>query len=337
MEKFLLILSGGLLLLVVYFWTKTKSNPVDMNQLKSSIDSQFFNFSRQIDERISQQFNMHSASEARMKSSLDEATKSYKDVDLKLTSLFEASRKIYEVGKDVSSLNDLLKSPKLRGGLGEFFLEDLLSQVIPKDNYEMQYTFKTGEKVDAIIKLAGDKFVCVDSKFPLENFIRLQEADNDSRAKMKSVFIKDVKKHVDSISEKYINPLLGTFDFALMYVPAENVYYEMILNTEKDDLISYCYKKKVIPVSPNNLFVYLQTILIGLKGFQIEQNAKYIYDLLSELSNQFSLFSSDFDTLGSHLHKAKNKYELSEKSLSNLNKTILSVSQQNHLYLNNKD
>lgn len=335
-EKFLLFIILILAGAVFYFWVKSQKKESSVDDLKSLIDNQFFNFSRQIDERINQHFQTQAHSESRIKNTLDEANRSYKDVELKLNSLFEASRKIYEVGKDVSSLNDLLKSPKLRGGLGEFFLEDLLAQVIPLENFEMQYSFANGEKVDAIIKLSGGKFVCIDSKFPLENFLKFQTVEPEQRLRAKSQFIKDVKKHVDAIAEKYINPLLGTFDFALMYVPAESVYYEIILNTEKEDLIAYCYKRKVIPVSPNNLFVYLQTILIGLKGFQIEKNAKFIYDLLADLNNQFSTFAGEFETLGGHIYKAKNKYDQTEKNLAKLNESFIDISQKNHLYLDEK-
>jgi len=321
--------------LIFYIYTNSNTNRpnFDSEDIKRSIDQQFFNFSRQIDDRISHHFKIQESNEVKLKNSLDEANKSYKDVEYRLNSLFEASRKIYEVGKDVSSLNDILKSPKIRGGLGEFLLQDLLAQVLPTDNFQMQYAFPSGETVDAIIKLSEGRFVCIDSKFPLENFLKLQDADNDNKLSLKNKFIKDVKKHIDCISEKYVNPAYGTFDFALMYIPAENVYYEIISGTSQEDLISYCYSKKVIAVSPNNLFVYLQTILVGLKGFQIEQNAKYIYDMLAGLNKKFQVLNDDFSTLGGHIYKAKNKFEQTEKNLVKLNDSFLSVSEKNHLYL----
>jgi DNA recombination protein RmuC len=329
-----ILLVGLIFLGAVYILNgKNKAGSENVDSIKKSIDDQFFNFSRQIDDRINHHFKVQEVNENRLKQSLDEANKSYKDVENRLNSLFEASRKIYEVGKDVASLNDILKSPKIRGGLGEFLLEDLLAQVIPADNFEVQYAFATGEIVDAIIKLSGGKFVCIDSKFPLENFIKLQNSDADTKDSLKNKFIKDVKKHIDSISVKYVNPAQGTFDFALMYIPAENVYYEIISGSNQEDLIAYCYAKKVIPVSPNNLFVYLQTILVGLKGFQIEQNAKYIYEMLEDLNKKFHGFNEDFSTLGGHIHKAKNKFEQTEKTLSKLNDSFLAVSEKNHLYL----
>lgn len=336
MIEFLLAIVAILLIFIAFKFSKESKQP-DVD-LRSVIDNQFFNFSRQIDERISHHLQVQAGNEVRIKNSLEEATKSYKEVEIRLNSLFEASRKIYEVGKEVSSLNDILKSPKLRGGLGEYFLEDLLAQVIPKDNYEMQYAFPTGEKVDAIVKLAEQKFVCIDSKFPLENFLKFQsENDNDVRNKLKSVFLRDVKKHIDAIASKYINPELGTFDFALMYVPAENVYYEIILNSVNEDILAYGYKKKVIPVSPNNLFVYLQTILIGLKGFQIEKNAKLIYGMLATLGNNFSEFSEEFNTLGGHLQKARNKFDQTEKKLGKMQDSFLAISEKNYLPIDDKE
>jgi DNA recombination protein RmuC len=335
MDNFLYLLVLVLGLMAFYFYVKsTSTKGADLDKFKDGINEQFVSLSKEISDKINYHFNVQSSNESRIKSSLDEATRSYKDVEVKLNKLFEVSRQIHEVGKDMSSLNDLLKSPKLRGGLGEFFLEDLLKQVIPKENYVFQYSYPSGEKVDAIIRLAGGKFVPIDSKFPLENYLRLAEADHEERKKFKSAFFKDVKKHIDSISQKYINPEFGSFDFALMYIPAESVYYEIILSDQDNaNIVDYFYAKKVIPVSPNNLFVYLQTVLIGLKGFQIEKNAKKIYDLLSSLEKNFVKVGDDFSVLGSHITNARNKYDQTEKNLNRLVDSFHSISNENHLFL----
>lgn len=333
----LLVIVFGILALFFYLKSSKSSNN-DIQNLKVDLNNQFYNFSKDISDKINYHFSVQSSNESRIKSSLDEATKSYKEVESRLNSLFEVSRQIHEIGKDMSSLNDLLKSPKLRGGLGEYFLEDLLKQVIPSENYELQYSYPTGEKVDAIIKLAGGKFVPVDSKFPLENYLKMAEADPDSRKKLKNAFLRDVKKHIDSISLKYINPELGSFDFALMYIPAESVYYEIILSDSgQADVVEYFYEKKVIPVSPNNLFVYLQTVLVGLKGFQIEKNAKKIYSILSSLEKNFVSVNDDFSVLGSHLVNAKNKYDQTEKNISKLMDSFHSITNENELFLDTKD
>jgi DNA recombination protein RmuC len=202
--------------------------------------------------------------------------------------------------------------------LGEVFLEELLSQLVPR-SCEFQYRFKSGEVVDAVIRI-GERLVPIDAKFPLENFRKMLDAEDDEkiRARCKKAFINDVKKHIDSISEKYILPGEGTYDFALMYIPAENVYYETITKDQKEEtnISEYAMQRRVIPVSPNTIYAYLQVIIFGLKGLQVEKYAEEIIRHLTRLKNDFTKFSSDFEVLGSHLSKAAKKYEEAEKKLA---------------------
>jgi DNA recombination protein RmuC len=222
-----------------------------------------------------------------------------------------------QLGTDVRRLQDILASPKLRGKMGEWSLENLLSQVLPKDSYELQHAFRDGKVVDALIKLA-DFSVPVDAKFPLSNFERLVKAENDDeKAKLRRQFNKDVAAHIDKIASDYIRPVEGTLDFALMYVPAENVYYETVVKYADDtkDILKYSLDKKVIPVSPNLLYVYLMTVVMGLHGLQIEKQAAEIRQNLKTLNASFAEFVSVFDTLGSHLRNASSKYDESSKKL----------------------
>ncbi|HLM84521.1 MAG TPA: DNA recombination protein RmuC [Candidatus Bathyarchaeia archaeon] len=248
---------------------------------------------------------------------LDNAARSYGEVQKQLTHLQDEVRRVHEVGKDISSLHEILRAPKVRGVMGEIWLEKLLGQMLPQNHYQCQYAFKSGEKVDAIIRLQ-DHIISVDSKFPLENFKKAIESQNDEeRAGLKKQFGQDVKKHISSIADKYILPGEGTMEFAIMYIPAENVYYEIINhNFGNLSLFDYAVEKKVIPVSPNTFYAYLGTIIMGLKGMRVEENAKFILQNLSKLQVQFMKIRKDFESLGSHIRNAQNKYEATDKRLS---------------------
>jgi DNA recombination protein RmuC len=260
---------------------------------------------------------------------LDNAAKVVSEVSKGLGGLSEATKKVFDVGKDIASLQEILRSPKLRGGLGELFLGDLLAQILPPAHFGLQHRFKSGEAVDAVIKLGGN-LVPVDAKFPLENFRRLIEVSSEDERKVaKRKFLGDVKRHVDAIAGKYILPDEGTFDFALMYIPAENVYYELIIKDEAVDtekgLLQYSFAKRVIPVSPNSFYAYLQTILLGLKGMHIEERAQEILNSLSRLSADFRKFQDEFRLVGKHLTNARGSYEDSDKRLSRFTDKLASL------------
>jgi DNA recombination protein RmuC len=230
----------------------------------------------------------------------------------KLGKIEETNKQIFEVGKDISSLQEILRAPKIRGTLGELFLGDLLSQILPSEHYELQHAFKNGEKVDAVIKLGG-RLVPIDSKFTLESFVRMIEAQEEGdKKRFRKEFVTSIKSRIDEI-EKYIRPDEGTYDFALMYIPAENVYYETIIRNETpaDDggIISYALKRRVIPVSPNSFYAYLQAILFGLKGMKIEENAVEVLKYVSRLQSDFGRIVTEYETLGSHIQRAGNKFD----------------------------
>ncbi len=248
---------------------------------------------------------------------LDNAARVIQGVSQQLGQLDASSRRMIELGKDISSLQDILRAPKLRGNLSELFLGDLLSQIMPADHYRLQYSFRSGETVDAVILLKAG-MVSVDAKFPLENFRRIvQAAGDDERRTVKKVFIKDVKTHIDAIASKYICADEGTFDFALMYIPAENVYYETIIKDEEFGgeltLFNYALSKRVIPVSPNSFYAYLQTILLGLKGLRVEESAREMLNQLASLGKEFERFEDSFRLVGQHLANSQSKYQEAEK------------------------
>jgi len=259
---------------------------------------------------------------------LDNAAKVVGSVQKSLGGLEEANRRIYEVGKDIASLQEILRAPKLRGGLGEFLLENLLAQVLPPDHFSTQYSFRSGEKADAVIKL-GNSLVPVDAKFPLENFKRALQAESDEeRARAKKQFTADVKKHIDAIAQKYILPDEGTYDFALMYIPAENVYYETIIkdeSTAEKSLSEYALSKRVIPVSPGCFYAYLQAIVLGLKGMKVEERAKEIIRYIGRLQGDFTRFRDEFELVGKHLGHAQSSYQSADKRIEQFGQKLLSA------------
>ena len=206
----------------------------------------------------------------------------------------------------------------------------MLAEYLTPAQYNLQHRFKSGESVDAVIKL-GKNLVPVDSKFPLENFKRyMEEEGKKQKEDLRKKFMSDVKKHIDVISDKYILPDEGTYDFALMYIPAENIYYETILKDEnlgeERSIFSTALKKRVIPVSPNSFYAYLQVIVQGLKGLQIEKSAREIFQRLTRLQGDLARFRKDFQTMGSHLGHARTKFDDAEKRLDRFSDKLVIIS-----------
>jgi len=241
---------------------------------------------------------------------LDGTVRVFGDVQRELGELSLRAKEIHEVGKDISGLRDILRAPKLRGGFGELLLERLLTDCLPQGNYYLQYRFHNGETVDAVVRIGGN-LVPVDAKFPLEDFERVVGAESETeQIALRRQFNRNLKKHVDAVA-KYIQPDENTFDFALMYIPAENVYYETILRTGggEDDICSYCLRRKVIPVSPNSFYAYLQAIVLGLRGLRVEKTARDIIGHLGRLQNDLEDFQRDYEVVGGHLRNAAKKYD----------------------------
>jgi len=244
-----------------------------------------------------------------------DTTRVFGEVREKLGELTKGTQQIEEVGKNISSLQEILRAPKFRGGFGELLLGRLLADILPHENYELQHRFRNGEAVDAVIKI-GENLVPIDSKFPLEDFERILAAESeDEQAALRRQFTRTIKKHIDNVT-KYILPDEHTFDFALMYIPAENIYYETILRGhEESEIYSYSLQKRVIPVSPNSFYAYLQVIILGLKGLHIESAASEILGHLGRLQGDLADFQEDYETLGGHIRHAANKYDEASRKL----------------------
>ena len=208
-----------------------------------------------------------------------------------------------EVGRGIRSLQEFLQSPKLRGNIGEQVLTDMIGQTFPKNSFHLQYSFKSGMKVDAVLKTDAG-LLCIDSKFPMENFSLMHKGETEEiRARAKREFVADVKKHVGDISKKYILPEEGTMDFALMYIPSESVYYE-IANME--ELMGYARKLRVYPVSPNTLYAHLQVLLLSFQGKDLEQKSKQVFMLLRAIQKDYGKVEENLGVLGRHITNANN-------------------------------
>jgi len=260
------------------------------------------------------------------------ATKVFGDLRGQLGQVAEMAARMEALGREIEELQGILKAPKLRGNLGEASLEEFLRQVLPPTFWEMQYRFAGGQTVDAVIKLR-DHLVPVDAKFPLESFQRLHAAADDASRKVaRKEFERSVKGRIDEIADKYIRPGEGTFEFALMFIPAENVYYEVIIRDENlgdaASLLNYATSKRVVPVSPNSFYAYLATIATGLKGMQVEQRSREILAELGKLQRDFDKLADELRLLGKHLASAQGKFEQADRLATRFGERLSGVTGQ---------
>ena len=234
-----------------------------------------------------------------------------------ITKLEEGVKGVNESLKDVVSFQDIFKSPKLRGRWGETSLESVLAGYFPKERYGIQHYFKSGEAVDAVLKLPNNMLLPIDSKFNWENFEKMINAEDEiSKDGFRKQFISDVKKKIDEISSKYIIPAESTVDMALMYVPAEAVYYEVVHNVKDVDVSEYARKKKVILVSPNTFYVTLSAIHHWYRDVQITKQTKDIISRLARIKTDSEKLQDNFRRLGKHISDASSSYDDSEKRLT---------------------
>jgi DNA recombination protein RmuC len=283
------------------------------------ISQQLAHVGSAVGERLRENAEVIGQVQASLGERLDNAARVVGEVQRSLGSLEQATKQVHEVGRDIASLQEILRAPKLRGGLGELFLGELLAQILPAEYVSLQHAFRSGERVDAALRV-GSGLVPVDAKFPLEDFRRLLEVETDEeRTRARKAFAAQVKKHVDAIATKYILPDEGTYDFALMYIPAENVYYETIIRDERfgdeRSISAYALERKVIPVSPNTFYAYLQAIVLGLNALRVEESAREIVQQLARLRGDLDRFREDYRKLGGHLTNALGSFTSGEKRL----------------------
>lgn len=294
----------------------------DITQLKDGMQTQ-------LGERLER-------SQAAMMGSLQrqssESNKLITEITRNLTELKESNKRVVDVAEDLKTLQNVLQNPKQRGGLGEYYLETVLGNVLPPHVYEMQYHFKDGEIVDAIIKLDKGRILPIDSKFSLENYNRLiEERDKTQKDILTKAFKADLKNRIDETS-KYIRPSEDTLDYAFMFIPSEAIYYDLLINnvgatgTNSRDLIEYAFiDKKVIIVSPTTLLAYLQTVMMGLKSLQIEEQAKDIQKRVGELGKHIAAHETFMQKLGNSLGTSVGHFNNAHKSLKRMDTDVVKI------------
>ncbi|MBI3420539.1 MAG: DNA recombination protein RmuC [Candidatus Sungbacteria bacterium] len=322
MANEILFLLGGLIAGAVILWVvvgrKRPGSGASDNEVMAMMAARLDRMMADMNHRLEQNVSAMNESKSFIASRVSATERTVREVASGLGKLETATAALHKTNQEISAFQQMLKSPKIRGSFGEVLLGNLLGDVLPTDRFELQYTFSdTGETADAIIRLQDGYIVAVDAKFPLANYEALSHADADSQDGLRKQFIRDVKKHITDISSKYIMPQSKTLDFAFMYIPLEGVYYEAIMHdADGNGIWEFCQKHKVIPVSPNSFLAYLHTVLIGLRGMKIEQQAKEILATLAQVRKDFKSFANDFGTIGTHLTNAKNKYEETTRRLN---------------------
>ena len=262
---------------------------------------------------------------------LSESAKLVADVTQRLTKLDETNRRVVDVATELKTLQNVLANPKQRGVFGEFYLESDLENVLPPNQYQMQYGFKDGVIVDAVIFLDKGKILPIDSKFSLENYNRMVNAtDKSQREALLAKVRSDLKGRIDETA-KYIRPSEGTMDFAFMFIPSESLYYDLLIGTvgsgsSSRDLIEYAFRdKKVIIVSPTSFLAYLQTVLQGLRSLQIEEQARDIQVRVGQLSSHINKFDELLGKMGKSLSTTVNHYNNSYKELAKIDKDVVKI------------
>jgi DNA recombination protein RmuC len=282
--------------------TQSQALTAQLGQLGQSVTAQLGQVNQQLQSGMASTGTLVSGAQKDVSDQLRASTEMLGTIRQQLGEVKQAGSEVSEAAKQIQSV---LGGTKTRGTLGEVALDRMLSDALPRAHYESQYRFSTGEIVDAVVRL-GEKLLPIDSKFPLDDYRRLMDSGEDARAG----FSQAVRKHADSIAKKYILPDESTLDIALMFVPSEGVFYELLRSEipSGSPLDEYCRSRGVIAVSPNTLFAHLQVIMLGLRGMQIEENAKRILSDLTGLKKQIENFSNVYDKLGTHLRNAQQSY-----------------------------
>ena len=298
-----------------------------LNRMRENLDLNLNNFNEKVSEKIERN-NVQLQNS--MTKQISESAKIVEEVSKRLTKLDETNNRVVNVADELKTLQNALQNPKQRGVLGEFYLAQVLENVLPPNAFQIQYKFKNGEIVDAAIFLDQHKILPVDSKFSLENYNRMIESEGEERKILAKKVRDDLKMRIDETS-KYIRPDENTMDFAFMFIPSESLYYDMLIikvgsQGSERDLIEYAFRdKRVIVVSPTSFMAYLQTVLQGLKSLKIEEQSKEIQKRVSQLGTHISKYEDLMQRLGKSLGTTVNHFNNAHKELGKIDKDVVKI------------
>jgi len=316
----LIILGIGIVIFLLF-----KKKPEKENNSFLLLQEQLSKMSEVLDNKLSESASI-------IQSQFGQSAKIIRDVTEKLTNLDNTNKQVINFAEQLQSLENILKNPKQRGVLGEYYLEELLKNVFNPNQYQMQYKFKDGQICDAVLFLGKNKIISIDSKFSLENYNKIIEEKNpQNREKLEKVFRQDLKNRINETA-KYIKPDEGTLDFAFMFIPAEAVYYDLLVNkvgavkSNTRDLIDYAVREKHVHiVSPTSFYAYLQTILQGLRAMQIEESTKEIRERVEILGRHLVSYEEYLQKLGNNLGTTVNMYNSSYREFAKIDKDVMKI------------
>ena len=309
--------------------TETAALAPAIDLLRASLDElRSTNASALGDMRIEMQRTL-STTEQQVLTQTGATQRSLSDLSRQLGVLSEQSARVGELAKDIGSLQDLLRAPKPRGGFGELMLERLLQDCLPASAYEMQFTYRDGSRVDAVVHCAN-RLVPIDAKFPNETYTQIAAATDDAdRARRRRAFLQQVRRHIDAVA-RYVSPQDSTIDYSFMYLPSEAIYYEVMTREAADgeiDLGTYCQERHVIPASPNTLLAYLQVVALGIRGLAMQERTRELQQSIAQVRREFERFVALHDQLGTHLDHAMKKFDETERALARASGAIEGLAQ----------
>lgn len=321
----------GIVILIAVKKSRREEGPAEILLLQNQIQD----LVRVIEQRTAETSKAVASTQTELNKTIQnqfgQSAKIISDVTERLAKFEETNRQVIGFADQLQNLEDILQNPKQRGILGEYFLENVLKNVLPPGSFQMQYKFSDGDIVDAVV-FVKDKIIPIDSKFSLENYNRaVEERDPERRKELESNFTGDLKKRIDETS-KYIKPKEGTMDFAFMFIPAEGIYYDLLINqvgamkVNTHDLIEYAFKeKRVIIVSPTSFLAYLQTVMQGLRALQIEESAKEIRKRVEDLGKHILAYDEYIKKLGNNLSTTVNSYNSAYKEFNKIDKDVVRI------------